>query len=305
MSTTTTTSTVKVLASPTKSALDKKDYRVIELPNGLRALLVSDTSYNLEKLDAEEAEMTQQNQGDKEEEAEGSEASSSGSESENEDSEGEYDCDEVMEEPVPSTPKKTKSASGLKKSAAGLCVGMGSFSDPKDLPGLAHFLEHMVFMGSDKYPDENAFDSFIQKHGGFDNAHTDCEHTTFYFEIQRKDLAAGLDMFAGFFINPLMKQEAMQREREAVDSEFQMALPSDYNRKAQIYGSLAKPNHPMGKFMWGNLESLQIPGVSLILFNLLRSEQACRWAIEQECFQGCPRKLRVHHWSRHSHYRRT
>jgi hypothetical protein len=35
-------------------------------------------------------------------------------------------------------------SSGLKKSAAGLCVGMGSFSDPEELPGLAHFLEHMV-----------------------------------------------------------------------------------------------------------------------------------------------------------------
>jgi nardilysin len=40
-------------------------------------------------------------------------------------------------------PKK-RSTSGLKKSAAGLCVGMGCFADPEELPGLAHFLEHMV-----------------------------------------------------------------------------------------------------------------------------------------------------------------
>lgn len=48
------------------------------------------------------------------------------------------------------------------KAAAGLCIGTGSFHDPPEVPGLAHFLEHMVFMGSEKFPTENDFDSFIQ-----------------------------------------------------------------------------------------------------------------------------------------------
>lgn len=48
------------------------------------------------------------------------------------------------------------------QAAAGLCVGVGSFSDPKEVPGMAHFLEHMVFMGSEKFPAENDFDSFIK-----------------------------------------------------------------------------------------------------------------------------------------------
>ena len=109
--------------------------------------------------------------------------------------------------------KMTGPTTGLKKSAAALCIGMGSFSDPSELPGLAHFLEHMVFMGSKKYPSENGFDKFISKHGGFDNAHTDCEHTTFYFEVQRRDFHTALDMFAQFFIDPLMRKKAMKRER--------------------------------------------------------------------------------------------
>ena len=53
----------------------------------------------------------------------------------------------------------------------------------------------------------------------------------------------------------------MQREREAVDSEFEMALPADSNRKQQLFGSLAKDGHPMAKFMWGNLKSLVPDGV--------------------------------------------
>ena len=95
-------------------------------------------------------------------------------------------------------------------------------------------------MGSKKFPCENSFDKFVSNHGGYDNAHTDVENTTFYFEIQRKNLKQGLDMFSQFFIEPLMLKTAMEREREAVDSEFQMALPSDYNRKQLIYGSLGE-----------------------------------------------------------------
>lgn len=117
-------------------------------------------------------------------------------------------------------------------------------------------------MGSKKYPSENGFDKYVSKHGGFDNAHTDCENTTFYFEVQRKHLATAIDMFAQFFIEPLMQKKAMKREREAVDSEYQMALPSDYFRKEQIFGRLAKKGHPMTKFMWGNKESLRMGKVS-------------------------------------------
>uniref|UniRef100_A0A8C0KL38 Nardilysin convertase n=1 Tax=Canis lupus dingo TaxID=286419 RepID=A0A8C0KL38_CANLU len=142
-------------------------------------------------------------------------------------------------------------------SAAALCVGVGSFADPDDLPGLAHFLEHMVFMGSLKYPDENGFDAFLKKHGGSDNASTDCERTVFQFDVQRKYFKEALDRWAQFFIHPLMIRDAIDREVEAVDSEYQLARPSDANRKEMLFGSLARPGHPMGKFFWGNAETLK------------------------------------------------
>uniref|UniRef100_A0A8C1M6F7 Nardilysin a (N-arginine dibasic convertase) n=1 Tax=Cyprinus carpio TaxID=7962 RepID=A0A8C1M6F7_CYPCA len=138
-----------------------------------------------------------------------------------------------------------------------LCIGVGSFSDPSDLPGLAHFLEHMVFMGSEKYPSENGFDAFLKKHGGSDNASTDCERTIFQFDVQRKHFKEALDRWAQFFICPLMIEDAIDREVEAVDSEYQLAKPSDSHRKEMLFGSLAKPNHPMSKFCWGNAQTLK------------------------------------------------
>uniref|UniRef100_A0A671T071 Nardilysin b (N-arginine dibasic convertase) n=1 Tax=Sinocyclocheilus anshuiensis TaxID=1608454 RepID=A0A671T071_9TELE len=138
-----------------------------------------------------------------------------------------------------------------------LCISVGSFSDLADLPGLAHFLEHMVFMGSEKYPSENGFDAFLKKHGGSDNASTDCERTISKFDVQRKYLREALDRWAQFFSCPLMIPDAGDREVEAVDSEYQMAQPLDSYRKEMLFGSLAKAGHPMSKFFWGNAQTLK------------------------------------------------
>lgn len=73
-------------------------------------------------------------------------------------------------------------------------------------------------MGSEKYPEENDLDKYINKYGGSDNAFTECEHTVFYFEIVEKAVAGALDRFAQLFISPLMLRGSMDREREAVES---------------------------------------------------------------------------------------
>ena len=52
------------------------------------------------------------------------------------------------------------------KSAASLDLNVGSMSDPRDLQGLAHFCEHMLFMGTEKYTKENDFSKFIAEHSG-------------------------------------------------------------------------------------------------------------------------------------------
>jgi hypothetical protein len=54
-----------------------------------------------------------------------------------------------------------------------MAVGVGSFTDPAEMPGLAHYLEHMLFMGSDKYPKENEYDTYLNNHGGSSNAYTE------------------------------------------------------------------------------------------------------------------------------------
>ncbi len=147
-----------------------------------------------------------------------------------------------------------------KRAAAALCVGVGHFSDPEELPGLSHYLEHMLFMGSSKYPDENEYDAYLNKHNGSSNAFTEEEATTFYFECASYAFRGALDMFAQFFIAPLVKSDALQREVEAVDSEFSGVLQSDSCRLSQARARVVPANHPASKFGWGNKQSLlEIP----------------------------------------------
>ncbi|VDK25659.1 unnamed protein product [Taenia asiatica] len=106
----------------------------------------------------------------------------------------------------------------MRKSAAALCVNVGYFTDPVEAQGLAHFLEHMVFMGSEKYPRENDFDDYVEHRGGSSNACTDGDYTLFFFDIQRAHFEEALDKFANFFIAPLLSQDCVDRELEAIHS---------------------------------------------------------------------------------------
>jgi nardilysin len=134
-------------------------------------------------------------------------------------------------------------------------VGVGSFSDPPDAQGLAHFLEHMLFMGSSEFPDENEYDTFLSKHGGGSNAFTETEFTCYHFDISPSFLKPALDRFSQFFISPLAKAEAMDREVQAIDSEFEQVLQSDACRLLQLQCHTAKPSHPFNTFSWGNVFS--------------------------------------------------
>ena len=110
------------------------------------------------------------------------------------------------------------------KSSACVDVRVGSMADPKEMPGLAHFLEHMLFLGTESYPVENAYSSFLNSHGGMSHAYTDQENTVYYFDVQNNAFEEAMNMFSSFFTCPLFSETATARETNAVDSENQKNL---------------------------------------------------------------------------------
>ena len=144
------------------------------------------------------------------------------------------------------------------KAAAAIEIRAGHFSDPDDMPGLAHFAEHMLFLGTEPFPEESSFKEFLSKHGGQSNAFTGMEATGFHFSVQHTQLPSALERFASFFVAPLLREDSCAREMKAIDSEYRRNLQTDARRVFQLMKTTAAAGHPFTKFSTGNLETLSV-----------------------------------------------
>ncbi|PVZ66288.1 insulinase family protein [Pelagibaculum spongiae] len=142
------------------------------------------------------------------------------------------------------------------KAAAAVNVAAGSWQDPDNRNGLAHFLEHMLFLGNAKYPEVDGYFKFIQANGGGANAFTSRTHTNYFFDINAQQLQPALDQLAQFFVSPKLDPAYVDRERNAVDSEYKLHAKEDGWRNYLALGQTANPEHPASKFSIGNLQTL-------------------------------------------------
>lgn len=142
------------------------------------------------------------------------------------------------------------------KAAASLDVAVGHLYDPDDMPGLAHFCEHLLFMGTKEYPKENDYSEFLAKNNGASNAYTATSNTNYYFNVATSALAPSLSRFAAFFHSPLFSPSCTVRELNAVDSEHKKNHQQDAWRIFQLNKHLSRPGHVWNKFGSGNKDTL-------------------------------------------------
>jgi insulysin len=142
------------------------------------------------------------------------------------------------------------------KSAASLTVNCGHFDDPQDRQGMAHFLEHMLFLGTQSTPQPGTFPQLISSHGGHHNAWTATEFTSFFFDVNNDSIRLALDHFSQFFREPLLAEQYIEKERHAIDAEYKLKLKEDSHRIYQVHRETINPEHPFSKFSVGNKETL-------------------------------------------------
>ena len=138
----------------------------------------------------------------------------------------------------------------LKETYISVNVKAGSY-DTSD--GIAHFLEHMLFMGSVKYPKENYFTERISQYSGAYNAYTANNETCYYVNIHQNGLEEIIDIFSQFFINPLFLQDAIDREMNAINNEHLKNINSD----TWVYDQLIRDISNIKIFPTGSLETLK------------------------------------------------
>lgn len=146
-------------------------------------------------------------------------------------------------------------------SQCGACLNVEVGSVNEKIDGLAHFLEHMVFMGSKKYPDSNDFMSNVNNSGGLTNAYTSDKNTNYHFIVDSGKYMDILDRFAQFFTNPLLKKEYVDKEINAVNSEAKKNLLDDMWIQLELYKTLMIKEHPVNHFTCGDNESLRIKNI--------------------------------------------
>jgi insulysin len=145
---------------------------------------------------------------------------------------------------------------GIDQSAAAVSVAAGAWHDPKEYPGMAHFLEHMLFMGTAAYPQESEYMQFIGDNGGKVNAFTASDRTVYMFSVNNEAFDGALDRFSHFFIDPLFSTSSINRELHAVDQEHAKNIQNDMWREYMIFKETGNKDHPNAKFSTGNAQTL-------------------------------------------------
>lgn len=144
----------------------------------------------------------------------------------------------------------------IQKSAVNLIVLAGSYQDPIEHQGLAHFLEHMLFLGTKEYPTEMEFARFLSEHSGQMNAYTTPDYTSYQYSLASSGLETSFKRFSSFFKDPLLSQSGVQRELNAIDQEFAKGFNNEGSMAYYVIKDLMKEDHPTHRFQAGNSQSL-------------------------------------------------
>ncbi|WP_243834646.1 insulinase family protein [Psychromonas algarum] len=144
----------------------------------------------------------------------------------------------------------------LKNSAASVSVPVGSMNNPDSQLGLAHYLEHMLFLGSEKYPVINEYSKFMSQNGGYTNAYTAQESTVYGFEVNDSAFPEALNRLGDVMRAPLLDEKYAEKERHTVNAEHKTYFDNDMRKLYALQRYSLNPEHPIARFSTGDLTTL-------------------------------------------------
>ena len=112
--------------------------------------------------------------------------------------------------------KETKAVTVL------VLVGVGSRYESKNIAGISHFLEHMMFKGTKKRPDTLAISKELDRVGAEFNASTSKDNTNYYIKINAEHLELALDMLSDMILNSKFEEQEIEREKGTIIEEINM-----------------------------------------------------------------------------------
>lgn len=148
---------------------------------------------------------------------------------------------------------------GVNSVATSVMVGVGSRYETTHINGISHFLEHMVFKGTDKYPTTDDVNT-IERAGGLQNAYTDIDITNYHNKVLSEDWLLALDINKELAIHPRLPEEWVDRERDVILEEMKRYEDEPANKVEEVYHGLLYPNTKLGMRIIGEEASLRSVG---------------------------------------------
>jgi coenzyme PQQ biosynthesis probable peptidase PqqF len=147
---------------------------------------------------------------------------------------------------------------GAVQAAAIVRVAAGSHDAPQQYPGLAHFLEHLLFLGSAGFAAQAGLLAYVRACGGQVNASTRERQTDYFFEAPAGRLAQGLARLCDMLAQPQLEVATQLQEREVLQAEF-VARGQDRDTLVDAaLGQALAAGHPFSAFHAGNRDSLKV-----------------------------------------------
>jgi len=135
-------------------------------------------------------------------------------------------------------------------------IGAGSRYEEDEMAGASHFLEHMLFKGTEKWPTAREIAVKIDGVGGVMNGATDRELTLYYIKVARPHMDLALDVLFQLVRHPLIEESEIEKERLVVLEELAMVADSPAQTADLLLDSLVWPGQPLGRDIAGSVESV-------------------------------------------------
>lgn len=138
----------------------------------------------------------------------------------------------------------------------GAWVNIGSMYEPKEINGISHLLEHMVFKGTKKRTAKQIAEE-IENVGGYFNAATSRETTAFYIKVLKEDLNLAVDILSDILLNSTFEPSEFNREKSVVLQEISQSVDTPDDIIFDYFQECAYPEQPCGRPILGNIEIVQ------------------------------------------------
>lgn len=146
---------------------------------------------------------------------------------------------------------------GIESVTAEILIGAGARQEDPKVNGLAHFLEHMVFKGTKKYPNAQIVSSSVDAVGGYINAHTSKEVVAFYIKSRLKHINLSLDLLSDFIKAPLLNPAEIEREKGVIFEEIAMYEDEPSSKIHEVFEGLIFEGTDLGRPVIGSRETVK------------------------------------------------